>query len=84
MCINLLRCALRARFVKSGRKALRPYTPISLDIVLGFGISGQPPAIIHPSFFIAALAQPVSLRVLGKITLGKETRLNMEIKPQPP
>ncbi|MFA7543494.1 MAG: hypothetical protein WCY84_03885, partial [Candidatus Cloacimonadaceae bacterium] len=39
--INLLRCALRARFIKSGRKTLRPYILVSLDIVLGFGISGQ-------------------------------------------
>ncbi|MDD3534738.1 MAG: hypothetical protein PHC50_01140 [Candidatus Cloacimonetes bacterium] len=32
----------QARFVKSGRKALRPYTPNVADIVLAFGISGQP------------------------------------------
>jgi len=37
---------LRTRFIKSGRKALRPYILVSLDIVLGFGISGQPPYIL--------------------------------------
>jgi len=31
-----------ARFVKSGRKALRPYILVSVYIVLGFGILGQP------------------------------------------
>jgi len=31
----------QARFVKSGRKAMRPYTPNVADIVLGFGISEQ-------------------------------------------
>jgi len=35
----------KAHFVKSGLKALRPYILVLLDIVLGFGISGQPPRL---------------------------------------
>jgi len=35
-------CALKHALLKAGFSALRPYILVSLDIVLGFGISGQP------------------------------------------
>jgi len=40
-----VRCA--PALSKAGFGALRPYTPNVADIELGFGISRQPPAIIH-------------------------------------
>jgi len=36
-----VRCA--HALLKAGAKPSSPYIPISLDIVLGFGISGKPP-----------------------------------------
>ncbi|MFA7544075.1 MAG: hypothetical protein WCY84_06845, partial [Candidatus Cloacimonadaceae bacterium] len=56
--INLLRCALRARFIKSGRNALRPYILVSIDIVLGFGISGEP---------LRSAAKPLELMALIRL-----------------